>query len=308
MLPLLFFAAATPALAGDGPWTLDAGASSLYVGSSYFRYSGYLDGGGQEVTIDEGVTATGLVLVNTRGLIEGLELELVLPYERVRVNDPEGSRCVDPARPEDYCKLTSGIGDLSAVLKARLVDELYGPPLTVAAAIGVRSGELYSERRGRLTSLGDGQTDAGVGLSAGRTSSVFGDGWYRVGAWGWYWYRFPNQVQGGRKLPADEVSYTLEAMLAPGPRVGFGPALQGFHRLDGVDVSDVNLGSLNGWNALRAAQVQAGGKVGVFPERGPSLSLGIFRAVYAQNNPLDTLVVSAGLGWYQAEGWRRGQD
>lgn len=295
-LSILLLSAST-AQAGDGPWTLAPGDQSAYLGLNTFRYQAFNGESVGNGTLGQGVTAVGAVGVYTRGLGEGLEVEAVLPVERVRVNTPTDGVCTGGARPADYCRTTRGIGDLSVVLKGRVVDELYLSPVTVAVAAGLRSGELYADERDRLTTLGDGQTDLGGGLSVGRTALV-GPGWYRVGAWGWYWYRFPNAVDSGRKIPADEISYTAEATLSLHPRFGFGPAVQGFQRLDGVDLDQVTPGDPNAWSELKASQLQVGGKVGIYSPSGPTLAIAVLKTVYARNNPSDTLVLSIGLGWY----------
>lgn len=291
------------AQAGDGPWTLNAGEDSLFLGVSTFRYAEFQDSkSGDTSSLGEGITATGLVGVWTSGLAEGLELELVVPYERVRVNDRRSSYCMSESRPADYCATSSGIGDMSAVLKARVLNELYASPVSMSLAAAARTGELYSDHRDRLTTLGDGNTDLGAGLSLGRTD-LLGSGWYRVGAWGWYWFRLPHEGDTwATKVPADEVSYTFEATWSPHPRVGFGPALQGFHRLGGVPFSEMDFDSENHWSSLQAAQIQAGGKVGIYTDGGPTFALAVLRTVWAQNNPTDTLVVTAGLGWFWPEG------
>jgi hypothetical protein len=304
-MTLLMLLLTGTAHAGDGPWTLNPGEDSLFVGVSTFRYNQFQDSKtGQVTSLGDGVTATGLVGVFTTGLAEGLELEVVLPYERVRVNDRGNDFCNQDNRPADFCKTSAGVGDASAVLKGRVLNELYASPVTLSLAAGARSGELYSDHRDRLTTLGDGNTDLGAGLSVGRTDLLGDKGhWYRVGAWGWYWYRLAHEgTTWATKVPADEVSYTLEATISPHHRFGFGPAVQGFHRLGGVSFSEMDFASENHWSSLKAAQIQAGGKVGIYTDGGPTFALAVLRTVWAQNNPSDTLVVTAGLGWFWPEG------
>lgn len=200
------------AQAGDGPWTLNSGEDSLFLGVSTFRYADFDDGTGNIRTLGDGVTATGAVGVFTTGLADGIEAEFVLPYERVRVNDRASDSCM--ARPADFCRPSAGIGDLSATVKFRLLNEAWRSPVTVSTALGARSGELYSNDRSRLTTLGDGQTDVGGGLSVGRSDLLGSRGWYRIGAWGWYWYRFPHAGDTwSTKVPADEIQYSAEATI-----------------------------------------------------------------------------------------------
>ena len=286
--------------AGDGPWTLNPGEDSLFIGVNTFRYGEFDNGEGATSELGDGVTATGAVAVFTTGVADGIEAEFVVPYERVRVNDRQAASCTN--RPADFCRHTAGIGDVSATVKFRLLNEAWRSPVTVSTALGARSGELYSEHRGRLTTLGDGQTDVGAGLSLGRSDVLGSRGWYRVGAWGWYWYRFPHAGDTwADKVPADEVQYSAEATVSLHPRFGFGPAIHGFHRLGGVDLGDADLGTDNAWSQLQAAQVQVGGKVGLYADRR-SYALAVTRTVWARNNPTDTLVITAGVGWFWAGG------
>lgn len=294
----------TVAMAGDGPWTLNPGEDSVFLGVNTFRYADFDDGTGSFRTLGDGVTATGAVGVLTTGLSDGIEAEFVVPYERVRVNDRASDSCA--AQPKDFCRPTAGLGDLSATVKFRLLNEAWRSPVTVSTALGARSGELYSEHRSRLTTLGDGQTDVGAGLSLGRSDRLGSRGWYRLGAWGWYWYRFPHAgTTWSNKVPADEVQYSAEATISLHPKFGFGPAVYGFHRLGGVDLVDTDFGSENVWSTLHAAQIQVGGKVGLYTESNRSYALAVTKTVWARNNPIDTLVITAGVGWFWGEGMPR---
>lgn len=305
MLSTLLLLLSAPAQAGDGPWTLNPGDLSVYGGVNYFRYGRFIgatpdnDGG-----LGAGITAVGAVGVATAGLADGLELEAVVPYERVRVNNPASGPCTSDNAPPGFCRTTAGVGDLSVTLKGRLINELYTSPVTVSAAAGLRSGEFYADQRNRLTTLGDGQTDLGAGLSVGRTDLMLGGrGWYRVGAWGWYWLRFPNgRDDQDRRVPGDEISYTAEATFSLHPRFGFGPAVQGFHRLWGEELGSSSFQDIDVWSKLKAEQIQVGGKVGIYTEAGPTISIAALRTVYARNNPADTLVLSIGVGFYRPQG------
>lgn len=289
---MLWWLAVATALAGDGPWTLGPREDNLFLGVDYYQYSLFEGGSGGELQVPSALTATALTGVWTTGLRHGVEAELKIPFERVRAQDPEGCEAIAPV--QGWCRTSAGIGDLGAQLKVRLLDELYGPPFTVSASAGLRSGEAYADRRGRLTTLGDGQTDVGGGLSLGRTD-VLGRGWYRVGLDAWYWYRFP--VEGA--LLKDEVTASFAGMLSVWPSFAVGPAVHGFWRLGGVDVAASDPSSPDRWATLAARQVQAGAKIGVYAvPGGPTFSLTLLRTVAARNNPTDTVVVSAGLGWF----------
>lgn len=285
------------AYAGDGPWTLNPGEVNLYVGGDYFRYGEFRDGDQETVELGSPLTAAGLTGVATLGLLQGVEVELVVPYESVRANDPESAFCQEGPRPS-WCEPTGGLGDVSGQIKGRLADELLASPLTWSLAAGFRTGEAYAGRRGRLTTLGDGQTDVGAGTAVGRSSRLPGRGWYRAGGTFWYWYRFPNAAVPGAKKPADELSFSVDTALSLGGPWALGPAVYGFHRTSGVDVSDADFTDLDVFSSLQATQIKVGGKVGIFGVRGRTVSLTVLRTVYARNNPSDTLAISLGIGWF----------
>lgn len=289
MLWLLMLA---EALAGDGPWTLSPRQQNLYLGADYYQYSLFNPGSGEARDVPSPITASALTGVWTAGLRPGLELELKLPLERARAQDQDG--CLAAAPVEGWCRTSSGVGDVGAQIKLRALDELYGSPVTVSVSGGMRSGELYADHRQRLTTLGDGHTDLGGGLSMGRTD-VLGSGWYRASLDLWYWYRLPVE---GAELH-DEISGSFAALVAIWPGFALGPAAHGFWRLGGDDVSEADFSNPDLWATLAARQVQAGAKLGIFGVSGaPTLSLTLLRTVYAQNNPTDAFVVSAGLGWF----------
>lgn len=290
---------APSARAGEGPWTLQPGEHNLYLGLNSFRY-GDFDSGGTAAELSTDVIATGGVAVWTHGLAEGLEMELQLPYESARVGDPSVASCrAGPRRA--WCAPTAGLGDLALLVKTRFLDEVYAAPLTMSAVWGVRTGEAYSGKRGRLTTLGDGQTDFGGTLALGRTD-VLGRGWYRAGGSVGYWWRVPHTVEPV-KIPADELRYDLSVVVAVVPSLSVGPAVYGFHRLGGVDLGEADLSDINGFASLDAAQALAGAKVGLHPPGAVgTVSLGVLRTVAARNNPTDTLAISLGVGFFLQPG------
>ena len=287
-----------PARAGDGPWTLGERDRNVYLGVDYFRYANYRDGDGDSVPLSSGLTAAGVTVVATLGLAPGFEAELKVPYESVRVNRSEDdSICQSPPRKQ-WCAPSEGIGDVALQLKARIIEERFVNPVSASVFLGVRTGEAYSSERGRLTTLGDGQTDLGGGATVGKAGSL-GQGWYRTAVTGAYWYRFANFELKGSKVPADEVSFSITSTLAPWNRFGLGPVLYGFQRLDGVDMSELDPSHQDGWASLKAGQIQVGGELGVYARRGgPTVTFAVLNTIYARNNPADTLVVSMGIGWF----------
>lgn len=287
----------SPAEAGGGPWTLNPGEHNVYVGLDYFRYRSFSRSGGSKDELDTGLTAAGVTGVWTIGMARDIEVELKLPFESVRANDPSVPGCREE-RPEDWCEPTANIGDLAASVKWRVVDELYESPVSVSVSAGFRSGEAYANRRGRLTTLGDGQTDLGAGLAVGKTGRI-GRGWYTSAVEAWYFYRFANNHLGGRKVPADEFAFSAEGLWAFHPRVAVGPAFFGFTRTGGVGLADIDYMSPDGWSSLMASQFKLGGKAAIFStEGGPTVVLSALMTVHARNNPSDTLALGFGVGWF----------
>jgi len=298
---LAAFVSPSSVRAGEGPWTLQSGEQNVYVGLQTFRYGEY-DGGGTQQSLDTDVIATGLVGVWTLGLAQGYEVELQLPWESARVGDPNAPACTQAPRG-GWCAPTSGVGDAALLVKTRFIDEVFQGPLSVSGVFGLRTGEAYSKYRGRLTNLGDGQTDLGASLTAGRTD-VLRNGWYRVHATAGYWYRLPH-TDIDDKVPADELRYDFSAVASIVPALSLGPALYGFQRLGGQELGAADLSDINGFSSLDAAQIQAGGKLGLHPPGGyGTVSLGVLRTVYARNNPTDTLAISVGVGFF----FDRGED
>ena len=88
--------------------------------------------------------------------------------------------------------------------------------------------------------------------------------------------------------------------MAPVRAVGIGPLVTGFHRLGGVELSQLRPDDPNGFQSLASSQVKAGLELSLFGEEELSLSVSALQTVWAQNNPVDTRQLSVGLGWYRA--------
>lgn len=291
------------ALAGDGPWTLNPGETNLYVGVDTFRFTTFMDGLTDPIRLGTEIVATSATAIVSRGLVNGIELEARLPYRRVRATDPEGEFCQGGPRA-DFCQRSQGIADVAGLVTFRLLDEAALRPLSISLTAAFRSGEAYSEQRGRLTKLGDGQTDVGGGLSLGRTGSLGKDGWYQVSGTGAYFYRFPHDF-GPPKVPADEVSGDVELTVAPRRWISLGAVAAAFYKLDGTRVTAAPLDTLDGFAGLAGSQVKVGGKLGIHTEDNVTVSASVLRTVFAKANPLDTLVLSAGVGVFIPKGPQR---
>ncbi len=151
-LGLGLFPLGTQAWAGSGPWTLEANEHNVYIGADYYRYANFSGASGASA-LQTGVTAAGATGVWTVGMAPGLEAEVKLAFESVRVNQMDSPACIGPGKPDDWCDPTANIGDLGARVKWRFVDEAYGPPVSLAISLAARSGETYANQRARLTTL-----------------------------------------------------------------------------------------------------------------------------------------------------------
>lgn len=302
MIGLVFalLLSAPSAQAGSGPWTLPGGARNLYLGWSQSSFS-ELQMGDDVAPLGQ-VRGTTFTAIGTLGLLEGIEAEVQLPWQQVQQMDRSAALCESSSRPRDFCAPSSGIGPFQATLKGRLLDEGALRPMTASVAAAVRSGTPTADLRDRITAVGDGQTDIGALVSVGRTASLREDGWYSASATLAYWYRSPLPSDADEKVPADQLEYGIKGLVAPIRKLGIGPVISGFHRLGGVEFSDLSPSDPNGFPSLDAAQLKAGGELLVTGDGGVSLSISALRTIRARNNPSDTTVLSLGVGWYAAAG------
>lgn len=293
---------ATLAAAGDGPWALPAGASNVYVGTYYVRFD-TVDTQGGAVGLDEGVATNGLVGVLSLGLTEQIEAEASVSAVRSRHLDPGSATCTRPGRPDDFCALSQGFGPGSLSVKGLLLDEAQLRPLSVSVSGRLRSSDWVSEARGRLTALGEGQTDLGAVVSAGRTATMGDTSWYKVHLDVGYWHRLP--LEGPPKVPGDEIVARMGSLMAPTGVWAVGPVVDFLLRPSGSDLGqEVDLSNPNGFASLRVGQLKVGGTAAVIGERGVTVSVSGYGTAWAWNNPTDSFVVSAGLGWYRPPGGR----
>ena len=238
--------------------------------------------------------------VGTIGLMDGMEVELAVPWTRVNHLDPAAGPCESEVLPSDFCSSSASLAPLQFTVKGRLLDEGALQPVSLSVAALLRVGNTTAQYRDRITSTGDGQTDMGLSASLGRTGGVGSSGWYRLSVGAAYLYRTPLADTGGQKVPADQVEFTVGGLVAPIARVGIGPVVTGFHRLGGLGLSELEAGDPNGFPALAASQAKVGGELAVRGENEITLSVSALTTVWARNNPADTRVLSVGLGWYQA--------
>ena len=295
MSALLLLAGA--ALAGSGPWTLPPGHHNVYVGGDVGGFQNISNGAGGSFKLGTPIRGAQVLGAYTVGLAEGVDVEVVLPFERVWAVYSAYPVCVD-GRPEGWCETTQGLGDAGLRVRFRLLDEGAYRPVTLSARLLARTGAAYANNRGRLTTLGDGQTDVGAGLAIGRTDASDGGRWYRMSASASYWYRFGVAEVDGRKAPADEISFGADVLASPVRWVGAGFAVYGFTRLGGLDLVDAEVGSLNGWVSLNAAQVRVGPVLAFYTDSDWTFFSSVVFTAASRSSPKDLTSVSVGVGRY----------
>jgi hypothetical protein len=287
--------------AGSGPWVPGTSVGNLYVGldGEHFntvRANG--DAGAEAVPIGDGVGALGLTGILSYGLAPRVEMEARLPVRSAHVNRRDHPTC--EAIGADGCRTTHTIGVIEARLKALVLDELSGQPLSLALGADVRFGGITSPTRDRITNAGEGTTDFGPRLAAGRSGTI-GASYYTVSFDSSWYYRIPNTTSfpnfsGDRSVPGSEFVGSLEALFTPGGGVvTFGPYANGIYRPSGVDFQDLVVDDPDRFAALRIANVTAGGKLLIRDTRNHVFVVSVGRTVYAFNNPSDRIIVSFGV-------------
>ena len=280
------------ARAGTGPWTLYPGSNSLYVALESSRSTRFATGelGDDKAFAGEGPASVGLQGVLSFGQQRNAEVEIAVPWRQVRV--PRVDAC--SSLPEDYCATTRGLGVISVRGKAMLLDELRGPPISLAIGPELRVGELPEAARARLTNLGEATTDLGAFAAVGHVGLI--------GSWGWSGatefggrLRSPQTRIDGRAEPGAEVFGNAELLLTPHERVSIGPTASGLLRPSGADWPDVTIGDPEAFGSLRVGSALAGGKLLVRSGGHVTFVTSVLRTVAARNNPSDTLTVSVGV-------------
>jgi len=294
-MTLLIVAVLSAAHAGSGPWTLSPGDSDYYLGAESRRATALVNGAGEAGTLPGGgVSTTGAVGVISVGIVSRVEGTVMLPVYRSRTLDSTDARCDELGL--QACAASQGVGALSVRVKGLLLDELYGPPLSVALTGELRLGDLTAPTRARLTALGEGTTDVGAFLSAGRSGGFGSEGlWSAFGEAG-YRYRFPNATLDGDPLPGSELLGSLEALVGPSPTWIAGPAAYAMFRPQGFDLEDADLTSAERYVGLSAANIHVGGKLILRSSAQWSVALSVLRTAWSRNSFGEELIISAGVG------------
>lgn len=291
----------TMAWAGSGPWVPGTGSGSLYLGVSgqqFRRLTGTLNGQPQDLEVGEGLAQVSAQGVLTYGIAPRVELEASLPAHFIHVLREDADLCM--VLGDEACDPVRTVGTLRSHVKWLVLDEVSGAPLSLSVGGVARLGALVAPHRDKLTNAGEGTIDGGALLSLGK-SGALGQGGY----WSAYTdvvglYRVPNTTSfpllaGDRSVPGSEMHAVTDVLFAPKGLVAFGPAASFLWRPSGVDYGSIQLADIDRFSALRVAHLAAGAKVIFRDPVDNAIVVGLYRTVWAMNNPADQFTVSLGV-------------
>lgn len=287
----------TAALAGSGPWALEEGDQTLYLGTEAQRFSrlSVSDGSFADsvLDVDSGVSTLGLKVIGSFGLLPGTELQIDLPWYTARLNREDGAVCA--LLGGDRCAPTSGIGVIGIRAKRVLLDEVLGPPVTLSIGLETRFGHLTTKNRDRLTNLGEGTFDVGPLLWLGRSAGLGNGGyWSAYVETGWRFRQSTSRIRG-TGVPAHEWHGQVELQVAPKTRVSAGPIVSWLVRPGGVDFEQANPADPDWLAGLSVSKVAAGGTLIARGDHNVTGSLSVLNNLWTVNNPTDVLSVNIGL-------------
>ncbi len=300
MIPVVWWLAST-ASAGGGPWVQHTEQASVYLGTESQKFEQFILSDGnfgdtEPVQVDDGISKILVKAIVTYGLTPRSEVELSVPYGDVRANRDLGSDSVCATLGLDACAPNQGLAPITVRAKMNFLEQAYGPPVSASAGIELRYEHHTLAERAQLTSLGEGTFDAGIVLSAGRSSSLPGSGYYYTYLEALGRYRVPTTTLKGTSSPGSELQLIGDLVVVPDGRIGFGPTIVMFDRPVGLDFEETILTDVDRFAALRVRNYQAGAKLTLSASPKASASLSVLRSLYAVNNPLIT-GVSFGLSF-----------
>lgn len=301
-MPMILLLASLPhAFATPGPWLLSPRDASVYVGTEFQRFGTLAGDGGSfsddKQAVDSGITTVGAQAYLSYGLVPRVQVALDVPWYYVQANRTDGPVCTTFGL--DACSSTKGLGLVDLTVQGLILDEFYGAPLSLAAGAELRQGEHTAKTRARITNLGEGTTDVGGYLAVGRTGGLGASGNWSgyLGAGGLY--RFPNVESGdGKPIPGSELTGTAEVLFGIGRVVSIGGTTAFLWRPSGVDVSGVDLADPDRFASLRVTNVRPGLKLLLRSSENVVFSTSVLGTAYANNNPSDTVTISAGVSAY----------
>jgi len=291
------WAAATTAMASEGPWTTAPGLHNVYAGLFYERFQCFtLDGvsdptcGEDAAPVPTPVQRTGVKLFYRTGLTSKLDVAASAPLIHAFSGEADNPDLAT----------TTGVGLLQARLRRRIGSL---GPLDLAAGAGVESGFLHRNTRGRITNIGDGVTSLQASAYAGATG-LLGPRFYTFSTDLSYSFRLPEAQSDIGRIPGDELRFASVMLYAISSTFGLGVSIDGQFRMWGEPLDFAQLSSYGSatdslrWAALDASQLKLGSRLAIYPsEHRPYLQLSAHRAIWSVNNPTDTTLVEVAVGF-----------
>jgi len=283
---LILVAMMSGAMAGEDPWIAPSKTTNLFMAMTGTRFQEFVSTSDEPMSLDAPIVGIGGKLYLRRGLGNRMDVSLDVPVSANRAPDTDGAGMYES---------TTGVGNVQLDVRKQWLSSSENG---FSSRIAARSGRLHQSSRGRLTNLGEGSTDLGAGLGIGGMSPL-GPTFITLDAGGTYWYRFPLSTSSDGSVPADEITWSANAVLTPISAMGVGIATSGLHRLGGQNLGETDVDDPDDrWAALKVQQIKVGGRVALYAsDNRPSFSIAFMRAVWAQNNPVDSTLLELGVGW-----------
>ena len=266
--------------------TLPVGTHHIFSGVSYGTWSSF-ESKGSEKSLPQSAKVNQILSHTqyTYGLKDGMDVSIFVPVSNVSASGVSGNM-FEP---------TSGIGQMGLSSNVALWNN---DVINLTSRVGVSTGALHADNRGRVTNIGDGSTQLHLGLASSGLWDV-SSGFVRVNARGGYIAKVPSTFDFNPKYPADDVTYGFSI---GGGYQGYALNLfvDGFYRLDGVDhpasESSEDVPALEAFTALKASQM----KIGINDSisfRSWTVSGYIATSVLAKNNPNNERIGGIGIGY-----------
>ncbi len=263
--------------------TLPKGTQAVFSGLSYGTWSAFESKGNTKSLPQD--ASVSQVLSHTQyayGIHDRFDVALVIPISSVSVSTLSGN----------MFDTTTGLGQIGLTSNIELLQE---DTWSLTGIVGLFTGALHAENRGRLTNIGDGSTQARLGLSSALALPV-NSGFLTVSGGAQYVAKIPSTLDFDPKYPADDIVYAVNV---GGQYKGYAASvfIDGFQRLDGVDYpAPSSVDGIEAFTSLKASQL----KVGI----NDSLSFNnwtisgyVARSILARNNPMDEWIGGVGLGY-----------
>ena len=300
-LVAFLLALTSPASGGNGPWTLGDGDISMYGEAQYQQWQRAAGATGEVMSIGNRVLLTRLNAGFSYGLLPRLEIEGKLGLAISTTSDPSLGPCAELS-----CKSLIGLLPIEAKLKWQILDEISGPPISLAIAATTRMGAHTAGDRHRITSYGEGTTDFGGLLPIGRTGGLGSIG-YAIWADVQYRHRVPVGIPPAADapesetgtIPADEIVVVTDWMLLATNQISFGPTLDFLYRIDGTTLAEMSPLQRDSIASLHAKVLKVGAKTGIRSSNNTAINIAFLYTVYARNNPSDLFLLSIGVSGFK---------